>query len=51
MRRVRRYIESNNLVLLIVLLEFKRVIALIAINNEQIIASYSPPLCIRIKVL
>jgi hypothetical protein len=51
MRQVRRHIESNNLVLLIVLLEFKQVIALIAINNKQIIASYSPPLYMRIKVL
>jgi hypothetical protein len=51
MQQVRRYIESNNLVLLAVLLEFKRVIALVAINNKQTIASYSPPLCVRIKVL
>jgi hypothetical protein len=34
MRRVRRYIESDNLILLIVLLEIKRVVALVAINNE-----------------
>jgi hypothetical protein len=34
MRRVRRYIDSNNLILLIVFLEYKRVIALIAINNK-----------------
>jgi hypothetical protein len=48
---VRRYTESNNLVLLAVLLEFKRVVALIAVNNKQTIASYSPPLCVHIKVL
>jgi hypothetical protein len=34
MRRVRRYIDSNNLILLIVFLEYERVIALIAINNK-----------------
>jgi hypothetical protein len=31
---VRRYIDSNNLILLIVFLEYERVIALIAINNK-----------------
>jgi hypothetical protein len=51
MRRVRRHTESDNLVLLAVLLEFERVVALVAINNKQTIASYSPPLCVRIKVL
>jgi hypothetical protein len=34
MRRVQRYIDSNNLILLIVFLEYKRVIALIAVNNK-----------------
>ena len=48
---MRRHAESDNLVLLAVLLEFKRVVALVAINNKQTIASYSPPLCVRIKVL
>ena len=51
MRQVRRHVESDNLILLAVLLEFKRVMALVAINNKQTIASYSPPLCVRIKVL
>ena len=51
MRRVRRHTESNNLVLLAVLLEFEGVVALVAINNEQTIASHGPPLCVRIKVL
>jgi hypothetical protein len=31
---VRRYIDSNNLILLIVLLEYERVVALIAVNCE-----------------
>jgi hypothetical protein len=30
---VSRYIDSNNLVILTVLLEFKQVVALIAVNN------------------
>jgi hypothetical protein len=34
MRRVRRYIDSNNLILLIVFLEYERVMALIAVNNK-----------------
>jgi hypothetical protein len=34
MQQVKRYIESNNLILLVVLLEFKQVIALVAINNK-----------------
>jgi hypothetical protein len=50
-QQVRRHAESNNLVLLAVLLEFKQVVALVAINNKQIIASYSPSLCVCIKVL
>jgi hypothetical protein len=50
-QQVRKHAESNNLVLLAVLLEFKQVVALIAVNNKQIIAFYSPPLCVHIKVL
>jgi hypothetical protein len=48
---VQRYTDSNNYVLLIVLLEIKRVVALIAINNKELISAYNPPLCILIKVL
>jgi hypothetical protein len=48
---VRRYADSNNLVLLIILLEFKQVVALIAINNKELISAYNPPLCMLIKVL
>jgi hypothetical protein len=33
------------------LLEFKRVVALIAINNEQLMCANNPPLCMLIKVL
>jgi hypothetical protein len=33
-RRVRRHIESNNLIILAVLLEIERVIALIAVDNK-----------------
>jgi hypothetical protein len=48
---VRRYIESNNLILLIVLLEIKQVIALIAVNNKQLISAYNSPFYMLIKVL
>jgi hypothetical protein len=33
-QRITRYIESNNSTLLIVILEFKQVVALIAVNNK-----------------
>jgi hypothetical protein len=48
---VRRHADSNNLILLIVLLEFKQVIALIAVNCKQLVATNYPLLCILIKVL
>jgi hypothetical protein len=50
-RRVGRHAESDNLVLLTVLLEIKRVVALIAVNNEQLISAYNSPFCMLIKVL
>jgi hypothetical protein len=48
---VQRHIDSNNLILLTVLLEIKKVVALIAVNNKELISAYNPPLCILIKVL
>jgi hypothetical protein len=48
---VRRHIDSNNLVLLIVLLECERVVALMAVDNEEPISAYNPLLYILIKVL
>jgi hypothetical protein len=48
---VQRYAESNSLVLLAVLLEYKRLIALVAVNNKQLVSAYNLPLCILIKVL
>jgi hypothetical protein len=48
---VQRHVDSNNLVLLIVLLECERVVALIAVNNKEPISAYNPPLYILIKVL
>jgi hypothetical protein len=48
---VQRYIDSNNLILLAVLLEYKQVVALIAINCEQLVAANYPLLCMLIKVL
>jgi hypothetical protein len=48
---VRRHVDSNNLVLLAVLLEYERVVALIAVDNKELISAYNPPLCMLIKVL
>jgi hypothetical protein len=48
---MRRYTDSNNLVLLTVLLECERVVALIAVNNKQLISAYNLSLCMLIKVL
>jgi hypothetical protein len=47
---VRRHAESDNLVVLAVLLEIERVVALMAVNNKQLISAYNPPLCMLIKV-
>jgi hypothetical protein len=47
---VQRYADSNNLILLAVLLEIKQVVALIAINNKELISAYNSPLCMLIKV-
>jgi hypothetical protein len=48
---VQRHIESNSLILLIVLLECKQLVALVAVNNKQLVSAYNLPLCILIKVL
>jgi hypothetical protein len=48
---VRRHVDSNNLILLIVLLEIKRVVALIAVDNKELISAYNPLLYMLIKVL
>jgi hypothetical protein len=48
---VGRYAESDNLILLTVLLEIKRVIALIAVDNKQLISAYNSPFYMLIKVL
>jgi hypothetical protein len=50
-RQVRRHVESNNIILLIVLLEFKRGVAVIAINYKQLVRTNSALLCMLIKVL
>lgn len=46
-----RHAESNNLVILAVLLEFERVVALMAVDNKQSVATDYLPLCMLIKVL
>jgi hypothetical protein len=48
---VRRHAESSNVVLLTVLLEFERVVALMAIKYEQLVGANSVPLRMCVKVL
>ena len=48
---MRRHIEKNNILLLIIILEINKAVALIAVNNKQLIPTYSIPLYMRIKVL
>ena len=48
---MKRHAESNNLVLLAVLLELERVVALVAVDNEQSILSNTSPLCMLVEVL
>jgi hypothetical protein len=48
---VQRYTDSNNLILLAVLLECEQVIALIAVNCKQLVGTNYSLLCMLIKVL
>jgi hypothetical protein len=48
---VQRHTDSNNLVLFVVLLECERVIALIAVNCEQLVGTNYSLLYMLIKVL
>ena len=45
-----RHTESIDIVLLADCLEFKRVMALMAVDNQQPTRAYCPPLCMLIKV-
>jgi hypothetical protein len=48
---VRRHAEGDDLVILAVLLEFERVVALMAVGNEQTYCTYSTLFCMLIIVL
>jgi hypothetical protein len=48
---VQRHVDSNNFIILVVLLELKRVMALIAVDNEELVAANYPLLYMLIKVL
>ena len=50
-RRVWRHAEGDDLVLLTEILEVKRLVALVAVNNEQHMATYPPLLYLLNKVL
>ena len=51
MRQVGRHIEGNYLVVLAEILEGKRLVALVAVNNKQHVATYSLLLYLLNKVL
>ena len=48
---MRRHTESNYLVLLAKILEGKRLVALVAVDYEQHVATHPPPLYLLNKVL
>jgi hypothetical protein len=48
---VRGHAGSNSLVLIAVLLECERLVALVAVDNKQLVSAYNLPLCMLIKVL
>ena len=48
---MRRHAEGDNPVILAVLLEIERVVALMAVDNKQLIGAYNSPLCMLVKVL
>ena len=45
-----RHTQSDNLVILAVLLELERVVALMAVNNQQAVETNTTLLCMRVKV-
>jgi hypothetical protein len=46
-----RHTESNNLAFLTEVLELKRLVALITVNNKQLVTAYCTSLCMLDKVL
>jgi hypothetical protein len=46
-----KHTESNNLAFLAEVLELKRLVALVAVNNEQPVTAYRTSLCMLDKVL
>jgi len=48
---MRRYIECNNLALLVVELEFGRVVALVAVEDQQLVFAFRTRYYIVVEVL
>ncbi len=51
MRRMRRHVESDNVVLLAIELEFGRVVAFVAVEDQQPIFAFRPRRYIVVEVL
>ena len=50
-QRIRRHIESNDVVLLIIELEFSRVVALVAVEDQQLVFAFYTRCYIDIEML
>ena len=48
---MQRYIEYDDVVLLVIELEFSRVVALVAIENQQPVFAFRPRCYIEVEVL
>ena len=48
---MRRHAEGDYLLLLAEPVEIDRVVALVAVDNQQAMAANNPPFCILVKVL
>ncbi len=48
---MRRYAKRNNVVLLAIELEFRRVVALVAVEDQQLAFAFYAKCCIAVEVL
>ena len=50
-RRIRRYIERNDVILLVVELEFGRVVAFVTVEDQQLVFAFRTRYYIEVEVL